>query len=343
MTPLEVNGLQGVGVALGRRLAEIGNTVAHDLSYHRLRRVSTELKRAVEEIAEKDNHLRTVVLRKEPLPDLWTLPPDPRPISGIPIRGTELRAGAPEAAAATITDLYPRDLALFTGSLSKAELYYGENLRVMAYPLEKEHIPALRQLAGGWGSYYHTFHIERQATMISHASPQEGPWQHYGSHRDVIYIHAQTNPELGKFFVKADVSPLDTTNLHLPSDPGGTTVALDPETFAEAVANEPALRAEVAKDHAHPIVMLAGDAGRSDSDIASRFATALHGQEGFHNRDIYFGTSSQILWYRGPKTGVTWDVETSGHGPPENPRALWAHYPAPDSPHWNEGRPMWYW
>ncbi|WP_067464645.1 hypothetical protein [Nocardia amamiensis] len=302
---MRVDKLSGIGHVIGARLVECADKVASVVGEKKLMPVSAELRGAAERHVAADMEGNRLIRRA---PDDWTLPDgSPRPISGMPIRGT---------------DLYGRELSFWTGDVSKDVLYgWGDVFWGVSYPLAGADIPYLRGMPLGPGN------VKFRYTHLtsSQAENRVTPWD---SGDEVFFVHAEADAKTGRFYIRADVEPFDRTNPE--PEPGGEVMALEPEMFARVVANDPDLRREVGKHPASPIAVLSG--GQSHGDVGGRFAAALQQEEGFL-RDVYFANGTQIAWLKPPAGWESLSIQPPG-GPTESLSAAWTRYPVTsgDSP-----------
>ncbi|MFQ6395042.1 hypothetical protein ACLMAJ_16445 [Nocardia sp. KC 131] len=300
---IQAGGLVGIGHVIGTRLSGATNKVSYFLAEGKLVPISSQLRQAAQEYIEKDSHGKAIIQRT----DLWTVPELPRKIipGETPIWGT---------------DPYTfRELALWPGDLSKEVLYdrQGEFIG-LSYPLEREDIPHLRNLAedGSPSKYSHT-----TFDSTGHSNMTNNPWiTPWSAEPGAFYIHAEANAETSTFHIRADLPTFDQMNQH----PGGEIIALEPEVLAKQVSTEPELRKAVARSPKSAIVMLSGDIGRHD--MAARFAQSLQEEEGFR-RDIYFSNGPQIVWLDPPTGWNPLSIQEKAEG---GLRDGWTRYaPAP--------------
>ncbi|MEV6065742.1 hypothetical protein AB0L82_04235 [Nocardia sp. NPDC052001] len=278
-----VGGLSGIGHKISASLTEFTSGYAY-AAKGKLVPLSNELRNAAERVLATDGRHTRFDLEELARrgPDTWTLPDRlPRTRSGEIVRGA---------------DLDGQNLWFWSGDVSKDVLHNaGDKIWGVSYPLAKEDIPYLRNLAKHHeGSIYTEYAGTKNIEPVYAASP----WAATRDNRSPLFLHAEADRKTGLFHLKGDVQPYGTTNPHLSRNAGGETIVVEPEAFAKVVANDPSVRRALAdRGPDDPIAMLSGDLGKSET--AARFAGALQREDGFA-RDIYFANGTQIAWLARP-------------------------------------------
>ncbi|WP_280394560.1 hypothetical protein [Nocardia brasiliensis] len=295
---LEGGGCRGIGYTIGTRLLEAGSKVTYSLTNRKIVPIVSGLRRAAGEYVATDLRARHILLQK----DSWSVPEEnPRPGFGEIVWGTR-------------TEDMQR-IAWWSDSVSQ-DILYTQRGRFfgLSYPLESWDRLHLHYMAdNSWrADNGHDVFNSRLMSTTGYGG-LGNPW------RRALFLHAETNVDLGRFLVRADVP----TPRYLDRHPGGEILSIEPDIFAKMVANVPEFKSAVGADERAAIVMLSGDVGRHQ--LAADFARALHNEEAFF-RDIYFSNGSQVIWIdpaHYPTLGVQLARDEHGH------EANWTRFAPP--------------